>query len=381
MFNLIRREGPLTRSELVERTGMARSTVVSWLDLLTRSGLITTTDDAVSTGGRPAARFVMDPLARCVAAVDFGATHLTIALADLCGTVIVEHDEPCDIADGPEVLLDRAADLIGTLQQKAALKDVPLASIGIGVPGPVQHSTGRPTNPPIMPGWDNFDVPGYVQRRYPVPVLVDNDVNIMAIGEHAAYWPDVAHMLFVKVATGVGSGIISDRRINRGSQGTAGDLGHVQVLGAEDRLCRCGNTGCLEALVSGPAIAADLRDRGCNIDSTQELIAAARQGDPAVIEAVRSAGRHIGAVLASCVSLLNPSLIVVGGSMSTAGEHLLAGIRESVYQRAMPLAAQDLRIVYSTAAKHAGVFGAATIAIDAVLSRESVEEMVAAAVG
>jgi predicted NBD/HSP70 family sugar kinase len=202
-------------------------------------------------------------------------------------------------------------------------------------------------NPPIMPGWDNFDVQGYLRDRLGVVALVDNDVNIMALGEHFTQWPMAEHMMFVKVATGIGSGLISHGRLHRGAQGAAGDLGHLQLPHGADIVCRCGNTGCLEAVASGSAIAAKLTDQGLPAKSSRDVVTLARGGSVEALHLVRQAGRDIGEVLAAAVSLFNPSVIVIGGSLAQAGEHLIAGVREVVYKRSLPLATQDLRIVQS----------------------------------
>lgn len=263
-----------------------------------------------------------------------------------------------------------------SLLKSAGRTRAELAGVGIGLPGPVEHSTGRPVLPPIMPGWDNYDVPGHVMAALGGPVLVDNDVNIMALGEHATMYPHIEQMLFVKVATGIGAGIISGGRLHRGAQGTAGDLGHVAALHGGDTRCTCGNLGCLEAVASGPAIVRALRERGVELQDSSDLIRLAKAGDLAAATAIRDAGREIGHVLATCVSLLNPSVIVVGGRLAQSAESLLAGIREVVYGRSLPLATGDLQIVASRTAGHAGVIGAATMVVQhRVVQRLGVHEL------
>ena len=230
-----------------------------------------------------------------------------------------------------------------------------------------------------MPGWDRVDVPALVQAHYEVPVLVDNDVNIMALGERSLFWPATTELMFVKVATGIGAGIISGGALQRGAQGTAGDLGHVRVPRGDELLCRCGNTGCLEALAGAPALVRTLNEQTAGTLSTsQDVIDLVRSGDPLAVQAIRQAGRDIGDVLATCVNLINPSVIVIGGSLAQAGEHLLAGIREVVYRRSLPLATEHLSVAPSVAGERAGVMGAAVLAIDHVLSPESIEAACAA---
>lgn len=376
MFQLLRDGQPRTRSDLATLTGQARSTIAARVDALLGSGLVSPAGEATSTGGRPPATFAFNPAARVVLAVDLGATHARLAVTDLAGTVLAEHGEAIAIADGPGPVLDRVAELGRQLLGTAGRDPGDLVSVGVGLPGPVEHSTGRPINPPIMPGWDDADVPGHLTRLLGVPVLVDNDVNIMALGEHATAWRTVDHLLFVKVATGIGAGIISDGAIRRGAQGAAGDLGHIAVPGGLDLPCRCGNTGCLEAVAAGPAIAAALREQGLAAGSSADVVALVRAGDVAAGREVREAGRHIGEVLAACVSLLNPSMIVVGGIVAEAGEHLLAGIREVVYRRSLPLATQHLRIVTTRTGVRAGVLGAAAMAAEHVLSPTAIDALV-----
>ena len=254
-----------------------------------------------------------------------------------------------------------------------------VAGAGVGVPGPVEHRTGRPVKPPIMPGWDDCDVPAHLGDAFPAPVFVDNDVNIMALGEHFARWPEVGDLVYIKVSSGIGAGIISDGALRRGAQGAAGDLGHIAVPRSPDVRCRCGNFGCLEAVASGRAVAAALSDDGSQVRSVSEVLDRVRAGDMEAAQEVREAGRSIGSVLAGSVNLLNPEVIVIGGSVAEAGEHLLAGVREVVYSRSLPLATQHLRIVGSQDAARAGVIGASRMVVQHVLSAPAVDAMLAGA--
>lgn len=376
VFQLLRDGHARTRAELASITGLARSTVAARIDALTAAGLIGPAGEAISSGGRPPSRFAFQPSARIILAVDVGATHILVALLDLRGTVLSEVREVIDIATGPIPVLDQMLELSDQVIATAGRHARELVGVGIGLPGPVEHSSGKPASPPIMPGWDGFDVPAYVQNRFDVDVLVDNDVNIMAIGERASHWPDVENLLFIKVATGIGAGIISGGLLQRGADGTAGDIGHVRVPRGGDVMCRCGNIGCLEAMASGPAVAATLAAAGVPATSGDDVLELARRGNLAAITAMRQAGRDVGDVLAASVNLLNPSVIVIGGGLSSAGEYLMAGVREIVYQRSLPLATARLRIVQSMAGGHAGVLGAGHMVIDHVLSPASVEHLV-----
>jgi predicted NBD/HSP70 family sugar kinase len=353
---------PRTRAELIDLSGLARSTVTTRVEALLAAGLVVPSGEAASTGGRPPARFRLNPAARLILAADVGATHLSVALTDLTGEILDRRTQPLNIAQGPEVVLDAIARTGRSLLRAARRSPDDLVGTGVGLPGPVEHSTGRPNHPPIMPGWDSYDVAGRLGRELPGPVLVDNDVNIMALGEHTTEYADVEHLLFVKVATGIGSGVISGGRLHRGAQGAAGDIGHIQAPGHTE-LCRCGNTGCLEAIASAAALATKL-----GVGGSHDIVALVRAGDTAATTAVRQAGREIGTVLAAAVSLLNPSVIVIGGSLSQSGDPLLAGIRETIYARSLPLATTGLRIVTARSGQDAALRGAAILVQQRVLS-------------
>ena len=378
LFQLLRDGRPRTRGELSSLSSLARSTITARVDALLSCGLLEPVGEAASTGGRPPTRFALNRHGRVVLAIDLGASHATVAVSDLSGAVLVQRTIDCDIADGPAVVLDCVAEIGRALLDEIDRSRADVAGVGIGVPGPVEHATGRPANPPIMPGWHDVDVPAHLNQHFDGPVLVDNDVNLMALGEYVTSWQSSQHLLLVKVATGIGAGIVSDGRLLRGALGSAGDLGHVQVAGAPaDVVCRCGNIGCLEAVAAGPAIAAKLRRGGLDVEGSQGIVDAVAAGEIAALQAVREAGRDLGTVLATCVNLLNPSVIVIGGKLSEAGEYLLAGVREVVYQRSLPLATHDLRIVSTSAGTQGGIIGASAMVIDAVLAPAAVDEFVA----
>jgi glucokinase len=335
--------------------------------------------DAVSTGGRPSSQFAITAGGRVVLAVDVGASHVRIAVSDLMGGILAEVDKAIPVADGPEIVLGWVVEAARELLDQLGRRPDELLAIGIGLPGPIEYSTGRPVNPPIMPGWDRFDVPAWFRGTFDAPVLVDNDVNIMALGEREHAWRDVDHLIFVKIATGIGSGVISGGFLQRGAQGTAGDIGHVYVARGADVPCQCGNRGCLEALASGPAIGRALRAVDLDAVTSRDVVDLVKRGNIDAIQAVRQAGRDIGEVLTTCVSLINPSVIVIGGALAQAGEHLIAGVREVVYTRSMPLATEHLQITQSKAGPDAGVLGASMLAIHHALSPENIEAMVVGA--
>ena len=375
LFQLLRDGQPYTRADLAERAGLARSTVGLRVDELLGLGLIAPVGEAASSGGRPPSQFALNPGARLVLAVDCGASHQTVVISDLASNILATDLQRRPISDGPERVLAHAVETARKLLASIGRSESDLIAAGIGLPGPVEHATGRPVKPPIMPGWDGFDVPAWMMASLGIPALVDNDVNIMAIGERTLAFPAIQDLLFVKVATGIGSGIFSGGALQRGAQGTAGDLGHVRVSRGDGVRCDCGNEGCLEAMASGPAIARQLREQGVDAQSSADVLELVAAGNESAIAAVRQAGRDIGEVLTTCVSLINPSVIVIGGSMANAGEHLIAGIHDVVYARSMPIATSSLSIVLSAAGETAGVIGASVLASEHALSPQSVDAL------
>lgn len=376
LFQLFRDGQPHTKAELAELTGLARSTISLRLDPLIELGVISPAAENSSTGGRPSTQLVLNERAFVVAGVDFGASHAVASLADFSGKILASIETKRQISDGPEVCLRWMIAELKHLLAGQGIAEENLLAIGIGLPGPVEHSTGKPASPPIMMGWDAFDVPARVNQDFNAKVLVDNDVNVMALGERYASYPDVDHLIFLKAATGIGSGIISGGQLQRGAQGTAGDIGHVRVSSGGDVSCHCGNFGCLEAVASAPAIIKKLVADGLPIRNSSDLIDATKRAKVEAIQAVRQAGRDIGEVLSTCVSLINPAVIVIGGSLASAGEHLIAGVREVVYARSMPLASENLLIVQSKVGKEGGIIGANVMAIDYVLDAETIDSMV-----
>jgi predicted NBD/HSP70 family sugar kinase len=379
VLRLIREGRAGTRAEIIAMTGLARSTVTQRLDQLIAEGLVVPGGEAASTGGRPPSVLAFNRGAGVVLAADLGATHSRLALTDLGGEVLGEFAADLPIADGPDVVLRWVEGGFDSLLSGARRTAADVRGVGIGVPGPVEFATGRPVAPPIMPGWDGYPVADRLAARYGAPTLVDNDVNTMALGEHWAHWRATDHLLLVKVGTGIGCGIVAGGSIHRGAQGAAGDLGHVRITDDTSVVCRCGNVGCLEAVAGGGAMAAKLRSLGLDAVDGRSVVALVRAGRPEAVGVVREAGRVLGSVLATSVNLFNPGVIVIGGDLSHAEEHLLAGVREIVYQRSLPLATRSLRIVRSRLDERAGVVGASVMVIEHVLSPSAVDDALARA--
>jgi predicted NBD/HSP70 family sugar kinase len=372
LLDLIRRHSPITRAELVSLTGLARSTVAQRVDRLIDEGLVGEVGEAVSTGGRPPSILGFNPGSGIVLVADLGATHSRLAVCDLNANPLAEATRDVDIADGPDPVLAWVLETFDLLIAETGRSRTDVRGVGIGVPGPVDFAAGRAVHPPIMPGWDDYPIRDRFAERYAVPVLVDNDVNILALGEYWAMYPKVEDFIFVKVGTGIGSGLILGGHLHRGARGAAGDVGHVQA-GPSDVMCRCGNPGCLEASAGGAAIARDLREQGHDAVGSRDVVSLVQAGNHDAIQAVRAAGRLIGSVLAAMVNLLNPAVISIGGDVAEAGQQLLAGIRETVYQRSTALSTNDLRITTGSLGDRAGVIGAAALIIEHLFEPAAVD--------
>jgi predicted NBD/HSP70 family sugar kinase len=373
VLRMIRDGEAVTRADLARRTGLARSTVAQRVDALLAHELVYEAGGSASTGGRPPTVLAFNHLAGVVLVADLGATHSRLAVSDLVGAPLTEVALDMDIADGPDRVLAWVDERFQELLRDAGKTAADVRGIGIGVPGPVAFATGQPVNPPIMPGWDGFSIPSWFAGRYEAPVLVDNDVNIMALGEHFSHWRDTDHLLFIKVGTGIGCGIVAGRLIHRGAQGAAGDIGHIRVPGNEEVLCRCGNVGCLEAIAGGRALAQRLSGAGLKAANSRDVVALTRAGEPLAVRMVRDAGRSLGHVLAGSVNFFNPAAIVIGGDLGEVHEQLLAGMREVIFERSLPLATRDLRTEPSRLGDRAGVVGAAIMVIEHVLAPDVVD--------
>ncbi|HEY2788355.1 MAG TPA: ROK family transcriptional regulator [Gaiellales bacterium] len=372
MLQLIR-QGATTRAALVELTGLARSTVSQRIDQLLAHGLLVSAGANISTGGRPPTVLAFNPQFGVVLAGDVGATRCHAAVTDLDANVLAEATDEIAVADGPDVVLPWLAERFERLLAEAGRSGADVRGVGVGLPGPVEFATGQPVHPPIMPGWNGVRVGDRLSEQLGAPVLVDNDVNVMALGEHRLAWPTTENLLFVKVGTGIGCGIVAGGHIYRGADGSAGDLGHIRAPRAAGITCTCGNDGCLEAIAGGGALASRLCDAGIAARDVHDVAALLHQVDRTATGLARHAGRDIGDVLASIVNFFNPAVIVFGGEIADAAEDLLTGVREVVYQRSPPLATRHLTVVHSSAGARAGVVGASVMATEHILAPPAID--------
>jgi glucokinase-like ROK family protein len=374
----IRRSGPLSRSDLARHLDYSRASITTTVSSLLEKNIVKEVGPGVSQGGRRPILLDVDGALGYVAGVDIGATSLDLALADFKGQIVERHSEPADVRDEPEQVLGRVNQIILDMLQKQAAGPEQILAVGVGVPGPVEFARGVLIAPPLMPTWEGYPIRAFIRQTFPAAqVPVDNDVNVMAIGElHGGSGRGIDNFIFIKIGTGIGCGIICQGRIYRGSNGCAGDVGHICV-DYNGPICRCGNAGCLEAMAAGPPMAAQAQEAALagksdllaarleenRVLTAKDVGAAAAAGDRIAIEIIRNSGRMIGGMLAGLVNFFNPKLILIGGGVSNIGYQLLSSIRQAVLRRSNPLSTRELRIEYSQLGADAGVVGAIELAL------------------
>jgi len=362
----------VSKADLVQAAGLARTTVSNGVDALLARGVLRIVGTRPTPGrGRPADRLALSPQGGHVLVADLGAHGAHLAVVDLSQTMRAHVHVDVDVAEGPDAVLAAVESHLQKL--RAPLGDAPARAVVIGVPGPVDDQHGIPVRPPIMPGWHAYPVASRLRRTFGCPVLLENDVNLRALGEARALPADQAPLLFVKVGTGIGGGLITGAgELHHGADGAAGDIGHVRVRGGPDVRCVCGNVGCIEALASASAIARQLGAESGAAATIADVRALVARGDPTVLRLVREAAGLIGEVVATLVHFYNPARVTIGGSVAAASDDLLAGIRSVVYQRALPLATRNLVLANSVLGEFAGVAGATVLGIERVLSADGI---------
>ncbi|WAU79781.1 ROK family protein [Streptomyces sp. Qhu-G9] len=382
LLELVRSGRAITRGALQQVTGLSRATVGQRLDRLFRAGWLR--EGAAGPvdsplGGRPSVRLEFDDSHAVVLAADLDTRHARAAVLSLTGELLAEHAGPLLVEDGPDAVLGELGRWFGELLEKAGHRPGEVCGIGLAVPGPVDLGTGRVVQPPIMPGWDGYDIRGRLTRAFTehtgagaVPVLVDNDANLMAYGEQRTGHPDCSAFVLVKVSTGIGAGVVVGGTIYRGIDGGAGDIGHIRVPEGADALCRCGSYGCLAAVASGGAVARRLAETGVPAASGSDVRDLLTSGHPGAAAFAREAGRHVGDVLATVVTLLNPGVLMIAGDL--AGTPFLTGVRELLYQRALPRSTARLEVVTSRLGERAGLVGAGALVVEHLYAPERVEE-------
>jgi glucokinase-like ROK family protein len=379
-MRVLRETGQTSRPDISRVTGWSRAKTSQEVVSLVNKGILKDVGEGASNGGRRPRLLRLNNQLGYVFGVDIGATSLDIALADLNGHILQHVTEPADVREAPAAVLGRCQEIMLGLADAGGVPPDRILSIGIGVPGPVDFSRGVLVAPPLMPDWENYPIRLFFKEVFPAAmVMVDNDVNIMALGEkRSGDAVDAEHFLVVKIGTGIGCGIMVNGKIHRGSDGSAGDIGHICV-DKQGPICRCGNRGCLEAMAAGPAIAEQaklaalegksellsklLKQNGSSL-TPEDVNAACREGDEAALDIIRLSGQMIGDVLAGLVNFFNPSHIFITGGIANFGNHLLVAIKRAVLRRSLPLATTNLTIRYSPTGSDSGVVGAIMLALE-----------------
>lgn len=350
----------------------ANATVAGMLEL----GVLEATGEQVSTGGRRAETLRLSRNLGVLLGAALGATGLEVGVMTPDLELMAHHSEPADVRDGPAVVLSRVRLLMRELLKQCGVKTRDVIAIGIGLPGPVDFDKAQLVNPPLMQAWDGYSIREDLKTDFSAPVFVDNDVNLMALGELWRMQRGLQNFLVIKVGTGIGCGIVCHGQVYRGANGSAGDVGHICVDPQGPR-CHCGNLGCVEAMAAGPAIARAATEAAENGQSPllkqmlaergslrlQDVAQASREGDAAANAIVQRSGALVGQMLAAVVNFYNPSHIFIGGSIQKIGPLFLAAVRQSVYHRSLALSTRHLDIQYTPLGERAGLVGAGVLAM------------------
>ncbi len=369
-----------SRHGVAERLGFSKSKANGLIAGLVEQGLLAEAGLQRSSGGRRAENLQLNDALGVLIGIDIGATSLDIAVLGPDLRPLAQHTEATDVRQGPGVVLARVRVLMRELLARCGHGAKQVMGIGIGVPGPVNFQIGQLVNPPLMPAWDGFSIRDALREDYTAPVFVDNDVNLMALGELWRLKRSLQNFLVIKVGTGIGCGIVVHGEVYRGAAGSAGDVGHICV-DQEGPRCHCGNVGCVEVMAAGPAItrmavqaaeagesemlAERLRTQG-RLDAV-DVGHAGRAGDAAANGIIQRAGNLLGQMLASVVNFFNPSHVFIGGGITHIGPLFLAAVRQSVYQRSLALSTRHLEIQYTPLGPQAGLIGAGALAMQETL--------------
>ncbi|MFB9832749.1 ROK family protein [Actinoallomurus acaciae] len=346
-----------SRADLSRLLGLAPSTVSAHVQELLDAGLLEESGEGRSRGGRRPRLLSVRAGDGVILAADLGGHHARIAAMDRAGRPEAIQDLEIDITAGPEPVLARIADALAELSTGR-----PVLGMGIGLPGPVD-SDGAVVGSSRMHGWNGFSVRRRLAEYYQAPLVVDNDANLMAMGEAVVRGPELRDFVFVKAGTGLGAALVNDGRLHRGARGVAGDVSHNRVPAGGDRPCNCGNLGCLETISSGAALVDAVRADGVDIATTADLVRLARDGNPTVNTTLRFAGRQLGEVLVTIVNFFNPQAVILGGALATC-DLFVAAARGALYERCLPLTTQELEIGESVAGPDAGLLGIGRLLID-----------------
>lgn len=377
ILTLVRNGRATSRAEVARATGLSPTTVAVRVELLIEAGYLREAGSGDSHGGRRPRQLEVDPSGGLIVGVDLGARHASLGLFDMRAELLAEQHTDIDIADGPHVILPWVVEMTKRLVAEHAQPGSRVIGIGLGLPGPISQPEGILISPSRMPGWDGLDVAAELHRLSGVPAVVDNDANLMALGEHISRNEDVNDFVFIKAGSSIGGGIIVGGELHHGHHGMAGDISHVTVHGAPATPCSCGRNGCLDAVAGGAAIVTSLQSASVAVDDTLGVLELARNGHPLATQMLREAGMRTGTVLATVVNFSNPERIVLGGTLAEAGA-FVAGVRSAIYTECLPLATDGLEVEVTQAKQRGGIMGAARVVLDRILDADTVNQIASA---
>lgn len=352
-----------TRSDLSTLLKLSPSTVSVRVQALLENNVLREAGAGKSKGGRRPQVLETAGTPSTFAAIDMGGAHVRFGVFDTQGNLLASWEASLDLSLPPRDVLSSALDSLTGADLDVDL-DATLRGISLGVPAPVNQELQRIDVGARMARWTHFPIREWMESHIDVPVAVENDANLMALGE-ARHHPEIERSITVKAGAAIGSGIVVDGKIYHGASGMAGDISHVRSHRSTDRPCGCGNIGCLETIASGVALVERARANGMSITSLPELVARAHEGDSAVTTLIRDAGRALGEVLCSVVGFANPNALFVGGRLSTL-EIFIASIRSELYGGCHPLVTRNLLISQATLGADAGIYGGFELIRDTV---------------
>jgi predicted NBD/HSP70 family sugar kinase len=364
---VLRTLGRTSQADIARSTGLSRTTVSTLVTELKDSGLVFEVDPKGSgqRGGRPGVQLVLLDSAKAVVGIDFGHSHVQVAVADLAHNILAERRRDLDVDRRAADALNASADMVEEALVEAGVQRTAVICAGIGIPGPVDRARGTVGSTTILPGWIGLHIATEMEGRLGLPVEIENDANCGALAELT--WGagrDCSNFAYIKAATGIGAGLVIDGRLLRGTSGTAGEIGHT-TLDESGPLCYCGNRGCLETVASGPAILALVGQGRSETLTLGRVIELAADGDVRCRRAISDAGRSIGVAVAGLCNLINPERVIVGGLLSRAGDLLLGPIRESIRRHAVLAAADRVEVVPAVFVERAELLGSLALAIRA----------------
>jgi predicted NBD/HSP70 family sugar kinase len=375
IYALIRARRDITRAEIGQLTGLSRTAVSARVTALAAHGLVIERELAPSTGGRPAAFLTFNADAGVVLSAAIGRSRTRLAVCNLAGEILAATDIDQEPGLGPDDLMPDVVKRLDALLDDSGRRDDRIYGVGLSLPGTVDQQRGGSLNSPIMSGWDGVPLPPYFAELTDAPVILDNDANVIALAERRGDRQVIDDLLVIKASTGLGAGIIAGGALQRGAVQAAGEFGHNKTPAAVGIPCRCGDTGCLEAIAGGWALVRALQQDGRPVGHLRDVVELANGGDADARRMIRDSGRHVGEVLAATVNLLNPAVLVVAGDMAGAYDIFVAGLRETLYGNATALATRVLQVVPSTYGDRSGVIGSATMVLDHVLSPAAIDAL------